>query len=94
MLAESIHDSEGIESHSPQTVAGLGLLPVQVRFKVDKHMGRPQGQWRGKAATAYEIHHGVASRTLDGVDEPDGAVPGRVVVRVGVGDHLARSSGE
>ena len=68
MLAESIEDPNGVESRSAQTVAGLGLLPIRVRFDVDKHLGRPVGQWRGNAVTAYEIHHGVASRTLDGVD--------------------------
>ena len=68
MLAESIEDPDGLESHSAQTVAGLGLLPIRVRFDVNKHLGRPVGQWRGNAVTAYEIHHGVASRTLDGVD--------------------------
>ena len=68
MLAESIDDPDGVESPSAQTVAGLGLLPVRVRFDVDKHLGQPRGQWRGNAVTAYEIHHGVTSRTLDGVD--------------------------
>ena len=62
MLAESIDDSDGVESDSAQTVAGLGLLPIRVRFDVDKHLGRPVGQWRGNAVTAYEIHHGVAAR--------------------------------
>jgi adenosylcobyric acid synthase len=68
MLAESIDDSAGVESGSAQVVAGLGLLPIRVRFDVDKHLGRPKGQWRGNDVAAYEIHHGVASRTLDGVD--------------------------
>lgn len=36
-----------------------------MRFDVDKHLGRPNGQWRGNAVVAYEIHHGVATRTLD-----------------------------
>jgi adenosylcobyric acid synthase len=66
MLAESIDDSAGVESGSAQSVAGLGLLPIRVRFEVDKHLGRPRGQWRGNPVTAYEIHHGVASRILDG----------------------------
>jgi adenosylcobyric acid synthase len=66
MLAERIDDSAGVESGSAGSVAGLGLLPIRVRFDVDKHLGRPSGQWRGNAVTAYEIHHGVASRTLDG----------------------------
>jgi adenosylcobyric acid synthase len=68
MLAESIEDPDGVESRSAQTVAGLGLLPIRVRFDVAKHLGRPVGTWRGHAVTAYEIHHGVASRTLEGVD--------------------------
>jgi adenosylcobyric acid synthase len=68
MLAESIEDPDGVESGPAGTVAGLGLLPVRVRFDVDKHLGRPRGQWRGNAVTAYEIHHGVALRSLDGVD--------------------------
>jgi adenosylcobyric acid synthase len=68
MLAESIDDSNGIESSSAGIVEGLGLLPIRVRFDVDKHLGRPQGQWRGNAVTAYEIHHGVASRTPDGAE--------------------------
>jgi adenosylcobyric acid synthase len=68
MLAESIEDPDGVESRSAGTVAGLGLLPVRVRFDVDKHLGRPRGQWRGNAVTAYEIHHGIALRSLDGVD--------------------------
>ena len=68
MLAEIIDDSDGVESSSARTVAGLGMLPIRVRFEVDKHLGRPKGQWRGNAVAAYEIHHGVASRTLDGSD--------------------------
>jgi adenosylcobyric acid synthase len=72
MLAETIDDSAGVESSSAHTVSGLGLLPVRVRFDVAKHLGRPQGQWRGNAVTAYEIHHGVASRT-PGSHPPDDA---------------------
>ncbi|NMM23883.1 MAG: cobyric acid synthase CobQ, partial [Phycicoccus sp.] len=66
MRTESIEDPNGVESRSAQTVAGLGLLPIQVRFGIDKHLGQPVGTWRGHAVTAYEIHHGVATRTLDG----------------------------
>jgi adenosylcobyric acid synthase len=65
MLAESIDDPDGIESPRAQAVAGLGLLPIRVRFGVHTHLGRPRGQWRGNAVTAYEIHHGVAERTSD-----------------------------
>ncbi len=66
MLAEVIDDPDGVESGSAQSTAGLGLLPIQVRFEVAKHLGRPQGQWRGNDVTAYEIHHGVSSRILSG----------------------------
>ena len=68
MLAEDIDDPDGVESGSAKTVAGLGMLPIRVRFEVDKHLGRPSGQWRGNAVTAYEIHHGVASPALDGLE--------------------------
>ena len=68
MMAESIGDPHCVESPTAETVAGLGLLPIAVRFDVDKHLGRPQGQWRGTAVTAYEIHHGVASPTQGGLD--------------------------
>ena len=67
MLAEAIDDPDGVESGSAQTVAGLGMLPTRVRFEAAKHLGRPSGRWRGNAVTAYEIHHGVASRTLGGL---------------------------
>jgi len=66
MLAEVIEDPDGVESHSAGTVAGLGMLPIRVRFEVEKHLGRPAGQWRGNAVTAYEIHHGVTSRSPGG----------------------------
>jgi len=68
MLAERIDDSAAVESSSAQSVAGLGLLPVRVRFEPGKHLGRPSGQWRGNHVTAYEIHHGVAERTLEAVE--------------------------
>ena len=68
MLAEVIDDPDGVESGSAQTVAGLRLLPIRVRFEVDKHLGRPNGQWRGNVVTAYEIHHGVSSRTPGGLE--------------------------
>jgi len=68
MLAEAIEDPDGIESGSAQTVAGLRLLPIRVRFEGAKHLGRPNGQWRGNVVTAYEIHHGVSSRTPGALD--------------------------
>lgn len=59
MLARTIDDE--VES-GKGVVDGLGLLPTAVRFDADKHLGRPKGQWRGHAVSAYEIHHGVARR--------------------------------
>ena len=47
MLAEVIDDPEGVESGSARTSAGLGLLPIRVRFEGLKHLGRPNGRWRG-----------------------------------------------
>jgi len=66
MLAEAIDDPEGVESGSAHTTSGLGMLPIRVRFEADKHLGRPDGQWRGNEVTAYEIHHGVSTRTSGG----------------------------
>jgi adenosylcobyric acid synthase len=66
MLAEVIDDPDGVESGSADRVAGLGMLPIRVRFEMDKHLGRPIGQWRGHEVRAYEIHHGVSSRRVGG----------------------------
>ena len=60
MLAEVIDDSGGVESDSPATVPGLGLLPTHVTFEPEKVLGTPAGRWRGQDVTAYEIHHGTA----------------------------------
>jgi adenosylcobyric acid synthase len=68
MLAADIDDPAGIESGYAQKVAGLGLLPIRVRFEAEKHLGLPRGQWRGNPVTAYAIHHGVATHTDEGVD--------------------------
>jgi adenosylcobyric acid synthase len=68
MLAGSIVDD--VETGLGRA-AGLGLLPVEVGFDADKHLGRPDGSWQGHPVTAYEIHHGVA-RTV--ADDPRTAV--------------------
>jgi adenosylcobyric acid synthase len=58
MLAEEIEDD--VESRAG-SVAGLGLLPVTVRFAAAKTVGRPVGEALGEpVTTAYEIHHGIA----------------------------------
>jgi adenosylcobyric acid synthase len=59
MLATTIHDD--IESGTG-SVAGLGLLPVDVRFEAKKTLARPKGSAMGaEVTTAYEIHHGLAT---------------------------------
>lgn len=57
MLAERIDDE--IESRAG-TVAGLGLLPVRIRFAAAKTLARPSGTAYGEPVIGYEIHHGVA----------------------------------
>jgi adenosylcobyric acid synthase len=64
MLAESITDE--IES-GIGVVPGLGLLPTEVQFRIEKTLARPEGSYRGAPVTsAYEIHHGVVSLTAGG----------------------------
>ncbi len=59
MLAGSIIDD--VES-ATGPVAGLGLLPVDIRFAAEKVLGRPTGTGYGELVdTAYEIHHGIAT---------------------------------
>ncbi|WP_438488636.1 cobyric acid synthase [Streptomyces sp. S186] len=57
MLGERIDDE--VESRAG-TVDGLGLLPVRVRFAVEKTLARPTGEALGERVEGYEIHHGVA----------------------------------
>ncbi|MFE4540083.1 cobyric acid synthase [Streptomyces scopuliridis] len=57
LLGEHIDDE--VESRAG-AVAGLGLLPVRVRFAREKTLARPVGLALGEAVEGYEIHHGVA----------------------------------
>ncbi|RDG36049.1 cobyric acid synthase [Streptomyces corynorhini] len=57
ILGERIEDE--VESRAG-TVAGLGLLPVQVTFARDKTLARPVGTALGERVEGYEIHHGIA----------------------------------
>ncbi|MYU18277.1 cobyric acid synthase [Streptomyces sp. SID8361] len=76
MLGERIEDE--VESRAG-TVAGLGLLPVRVRFAAEKTLARPVGEALGERVEGYEIHHGVAE-PIDGAEEPflDGCRVGSV----------------
>ncbi|MGW0029433.1 cobyric acid synthase [Streptomyces sp. NPDC003314] len=56
-LGERIEDE--VESKAG-VVDGLGLLPVRVRFGVEKTLARPVGEALGERVEGYEIHHGVA----------------------------------
>jgi len=67
MLARTIVDE--VESRASGPVAGLGLLPVSVRFGREKVLGRPSGEAYGEPVEGYEIHHGVVTAE----DDPAGA---------------------
>ncbi|MEV8307549.1 cobyric acid synthase [Streptomyces flavidovirens] len=58
-------------------VDGLGLLPVRVRFAVEKTLARPVGSALGEPVEGYEIHHGVAE-VLGGEPFLDGCRVGSV----------------
>jgi adenosylcobyric acid synthase len=74
MLARTIDDE--VESGAG-SVAGLGLLPITVRFDREKTLGRPRGTALGAEVVGYEIHHGIV--TVDG-GQPflDGCIDGSV----------------
>jgi adenosylcobyric acid synthase len=58
MLGNRIHDD--VESRRG-TVAGLGLLPIEIAFAVEKTLARPTGSSFGVEVSGYEIHHGYVS---------------------------------
>ncbi|MGN6606637.1 MAG: cobyric acid synthase [Jatrophihabitans sp.] len=76
MLAATIVDE--IESRAGK-VDGLGLLPTEVRFAVDKTVRRSRGTWRDELVdTAYEIHHGITHVVENCVPFLDGQQRGAV----------------
>ena len=68
MLAETIDDPFGVESPSPATGPGLGLLPTTVRFERNKRLGTPSGAWRDRPVDGYLIHHGASALREDAGD--------------------------
>ncbi|MEU9922915.1 cobyric acid synthase [Streptomyces griseoluteus] len=74
VLGEHIEDD--VESRAG-SVAGLGLLPVRVRFHPEKTLARPVGEALGEPVEGYEIHHGVAE-VLGGTPFLDGCRTGQV----------------
>ncbi|MEU4351571.1 cobyric acid synthase [Streptomyces sp. NPDC023838] len=74
VLGEHIEDE--VESRAG-SVAGLGLLPVRVRFAAEKTLARPTGEALGEPVEGYEIHHGVAE-VLGGEAFLDGCRVGAV----------------
>lgn len=88
MLGRTIADPDGVEG-PPETVAGLGLLPVDTVMRADKTLRNARGTRivDGSAFTGYEIHCGVTTgdtapllRMADGRDDgavsPDGRIAG------------------
>jgi adenosylcobyric acid synthase len=78
MLAARIHDE--VESRRG-SVAGLGLLPIEIAFAADKTLARPFGTaFGGVPVRGYEIHHGYVSRAEPGLTPlirlPDGGTEG------------------
>ncbi|WP_249714124.1 cobyric acid synthase [Rhizomonospora bruguierae] len=65
MLGRAIHDE--VESRRG-TVAGLGLLPIEVAFRARKTVRRAAGSAYGAVPVAgYEIHHGYVSSADPGL---------------------------
>jgi len=82
MLATKITDR--VESDAG-TVAGLGLLDLEIEFDADKTLINRNGIALGEKVSGYEIHHGRVARTGD---EPlltadngaaEGSVRGRII---------------
>jgi adenosylcobyric acid synthase len=72
MMAGQIDDP--VESRRG-LIAGLGLLPVRVRFGPEKILRRPRGRALGAPVAGYEIHHGVAEITDPAGNGIKGAEP-------------------
>jgi len=74
MLARDIRDD--VEAHAG-SVAGLGLLPADVRFGREKVLRRRAEKTAGATVTGYEIHHGMV-HAVAGDPFPGGCAAGAV----------------
>lgn len=88
MMGRTLSDPEGTEGGSPQTLHGLGLLPVDTIFEAQKVRTRGRGTvldppFAGARVDGYEIHtgrttvHGTPFCRLDN-GQLDGCVSGNV----------------
>lgn len=80
MLGSSIADPSGVEGR-PETVSGLGLLPVETVLGGDKHLVEVRGRSlvNGAAFRGFEMHVGVTRGTMAPLLEmDDGRVDGAV----------------
>ncbi|HWE56307.1 MAG TPA: cobyric acid synthase [Acidimicrobiales bacterium] len=74
MLGRRIVDA--VESADPAAEAGLGLLPTNTTFMVEKTVRRVGGRSLGHQVDGYEIHHGITRPVapwLELADGPEGA---------------------
>ncbi|WP_285747644.1 cobyric acid synthase [Lentzea sp. NBRC 105346] len=62
MLSRQIEDD--VESKNGVT-KGLGLLDVDIRFRQQKTLGRPEATAWGEPVSGYEIHHGQVVRSSE-----------------------------
>ncbi|HEX2704533.1 MAG TPA: cobyric acid synthase [Candidatus Lustribacter sp.] len=75
MLAGTIRDPDGVEGSPGAVAEGLGLLPVEVTFAVEKALGTPSTTWRGQPVSGYLIHHGRSTIRWDVTPPGGGARP-------------------
>lgn len=68
MLAATLDDP--VESGAGE-VAGLGVLPVRVRFTDAKVTARATHRWAGLDVAGYEIHHGRCDALPDAAPPPE-----------------------
>ncbi|WP_224390921.1 cobyric acid synthase [Pseudonocardia sp. ICBG1293] len=80
MLGHTVTDPDGAEAAPGTTVAGLGLLDLEIAFDRDKHLATPTATAWGETVTGYEIHHGRVVRSGDpGLVGEEGSDRGHVV---------------